>query len=227
MYAWLQPVTSVLASILTLLFQAVQDWGLAVLLLTLLVRMLLFPLNLRTARQQVLQMKIQPELKSIREQFAEDRDRLLQETVKLYQKYNVKPMSMFTTALLQMPIFMAMYGLFRSHGAAMYSLFIPWVVTFAQADPWHILPIFSTMLTLINALIPLTGDLVSSVPLGQRLTSILLVVPFSLFFLWKAPIALGLYWTAGSIFALMERGFYRTRFGRTLLLQGTPTQSQG
>lgn len=227
MYSWLQPVTSVMASILTLIFQAVQDWGLAVLFMTLFVRLLLFPLNLRTARQYVLQSKIQPELKTIRERYTEDRDRLLQETIKLYQKYNVKPMSMFTTALLQMPIFMAMYGLFLSHGSTMYSILLPWVVTFAQSDPWHIIPIFSTLLTFLNAMIPLAGDLTIATPIGQRLLPMLLIIPVSLVFLWKAPIALGLYWTAGSIFALLERGFYRTRFGRTLLLQGTPTQSQG
>jgi YidC/Oxa1 family membrane protein insertase len=216
-----------MASILTLIFQAVQDWGLAVLFMTLFVRLLLFPLNLRTARQYVLQSKIQPELKTIRERYTEDRDRLLQETIKLYQKYNVKPMSMFTTALLQMPIFMAMYGLFLSHGSTMYSVLLPWVVTLAQADPWHIVPIFSTLLTFLNAMIPLAGDLTAAAPMGQRLLPMLLIVPVSLFFLWKAPIALGLYWTAGSIFALLERGFYRTRVGKTLLLQGAPAQSQG
>lgn len=217
MNSFLQPVISIFASILDVIFQFAHDWGIAIVLFTLLVRSLLFPLNLRTARQQVLQASIQPELKLLRERYKEDQATMMQETMNLYQKVGVKPFSMFGTALMQMPIFMAMYGLFFSHGAAMSSSLIPWVVTFAQTDALHILPALAAGLTFLTSMIPLSGDMIPQAPIGQRMGMSLIMVVVFLFVLWKAPVALGLYWTTGSLFALLERGFYRTSLGKKLL----------
>ncbi len=222
MYAFLQPVSNVLASLLTLLFQFAHDWGAAIILLTLLVRGFLFPLSLRTARQQLRQSQIQPELKLLREKYKNDQAEMMQATMALYQRAGVKPLSMFATAIVQMPIFMAMYGMFLSHGTAMSSAFIPWVVTFAQNDSLHVLPALAAGLTFFTSMIPLTGDMITQAPIGQRVFTSLLMVAIFMFILWKAPVALGLYWTTGSLFGLLERGFYRTSWGRKLLLHGAP-----
>ncbi|KKX54283.1 MULTISPECIES: YidC/Oxa1 family membrane protein insertase [Brevibacillus] len=220
MYTFVQPVIDLLASLLNVIFQFAQDWGIAIVLLTLFVRGLLFPLNLRTARQTMLQVLIRPELKLLQERYKDDQPKLMQETMNLYQKAGVKPLSMFTTAIMQMPIFMAMYGLFLTHGAAMSSSFIPWVVSFAQHDAWHILPALAAGLTFLTGMIPLTGEMLTDTPLIQRALTSLIMVAFFLMILWKAPVALGLYWTTGSLFGLLERGFYRTRLGRKVLMRG-------
>lgn len=117
MYSFVQPVIDILATLLQVFFQFAQDWGIAIVLFTLFVRGLLLPLSLRTARQTVLQGVIRPELKLLQEQYKSDQTKLMEETMSLYKKAGVKPFSMFSTAILQMPIFMAMYGLFLTHGA--------------------------------------------------------------------------------------------------------------
>ncbi|USG67443.1 YidC/Oxa1 family membrane protein insertase [Brevibacillus ruminantium] len=222
MYTFVQPVIDLLASILQVLFHFVQDWGIAIILLTLFVRGLLFPLSLRTARQTMRQALIRPELKLIQERHKEDQAKAMEETMKLYQRAGIKPLSMFTTSILQMPIFMAMYGLFLSHGASMSSSFIPWVASFAQVDQWHILPALAAGLTFVTSLIPLTSEMVTDAPLFPRIASSLVMVVVFLLILWKAPVALGLYWTSGSLFGLLERGFYRSPLGKKILLRGRP-----
>lgn len=72
----------------------------------------------------------------------------------------------------------------------------------------------------MTSMIPLTTDFVTQTPLVQRLGTSLLMVGVFMMILWKAPVALGLYWTTGSLFALLERGFYRTSWGKKLLLPG-------
>ncbi|MGG1663938.1 YidC/Oxa1 family membrane protein insertase [Brevibacillus sp. NRS-1366] len=220
MYSFVQPVIDILASLLQVFFQFAQDWGIAIVLFTLFVRGLLFPLSLRTARQTVLQVFIRPELKLIQERYKTDQPKLMEETMNLYKKAGVKPLAMFSTAILQMPIFMAMYGLFLSHGAQMSSSFIPWVASFSQFDPWHILPALAAGLTFVTSMVPLTSEMAADSSLIQRMGSSLVMVIVFLMVLWKAPVALGLYWTSGSLFGLLERGFYRSRLGRKVLQSG-------
>ncbi|WP_312108753.1 YidC/Oxa1 family membrane protein insertase [Brevibacillus reuszeri] len=221
MYSFVQPVINILASMLQVFFQFAQDWGIAIVLFTLFIRGLLFPLSLRTARQTLLQGAIRPELKLIQEQYKADQTKLMEETMNLYRKAGVKPFSMFSTAIVQMPIFMAMYGLFFTHGAQMSSSLIPWVASFAQFDPWHLLPALAAGLTFITSMIPLTAEMSTDSSLITRMLSSAVMVVVFLMVLWKAPVALGLYWTSGSLFGLLERGFYRSRLGRSVLMRGS------
>lgn len=214
-----KPMAALFVPLLTFLFQLAQDWGLAVVLFTLLVRLLLFPLSLRVARQQVLQTKMQPALLRLRETYKDKPVALLEETRKLYEAYGVKPVAMFATAVVQMPIFMGMYALFATHGAAMTSFLLPWVLTFAQADAWHVLPLFAALLASLTSFFPLSGE-TTVLPVRQRASMALLTGPIFLFILWKAPVALCLYWIAGSLFGLLERAFYRTSWGKALLHGG-------
>ncbi|WP_409344140.1 YidC/Oxa1 family membrane protein insertase [Paenibacillus sp. MBLB4367] len=214
----LQPIAAVLHSLLTLLFHLSHDWGVALIALTLLVRLALGALNLRTARQFVRQHKIKPELAKLREKHKDTPQKLAQETMALYRNNGVKPFSSIGTALLQMPIFMGMYSMFASHGSAMTSVLVPWVDTFAHADPFHLVPAIVGVLTFAVSFIPLVGESeMAASPVNQRL---LLAAVISLVFagvMWRAPVALGLYSLSGSLFALLERAFYRLKTGRSLL----------
>lgn len=217
LYTLFHPLVNVLGPILSSIFQVVHDWGIAIVLLTILIRFLLFPLSLRMARQTVRQTMVQAEIKKLREEIGKDSKRLTQETMKLYQKHGIKPLSAFTIALIQMPIFMSLYTLLQTHGATMSSFLVPWVTSFAQTDTWHILPILSVMMTFVTNLIPITADLASVSSFSQRLGMSVIIVPMFLLFLWHAPVALGIYWTTGSLWVLLERTFYRTQVGKKLL----------
>ncbi|MDB5052200.1 MAG: hypothetical protein JWM44_250 [Bacilli bacterium] len=218
MYTWLHPIISLLQHLLIFLFGITKDWGLAVIVLTLLVRSSFFFLNLRVARQQVLQKKLQPQLKELREQNGSDALKISSATSKLYRENGVRPFVTILISLLQMPIFMAMYGLFTLHGEMMTSVLVPWVTSLAQSDFLHWIPLIAGVLTFLSSMIPLTSELTASVSVRQRIgISLLTTMIFSLV-IWRSPIAVGLYWITSSLYALMERGFYRTRIGKRLLL---------
>ncbi|RAV20246.1 YidC/Oxa1 family membrane protein insertase [Paenibacillus contaminans] len=219
----LRPIAAVLHSLLTFLFQVSHDWGVALIALTLLVRLALGALNLRTARQYARQHKIKPELMKLREKHQDNPQTLMQETFKLYRHNGVNPLAPFGTALLQMPVFMGMYSMFAAHGSSMTSVLIPWVSTFALADPLHLIPALVGVLTFLVSFIPLLGESeMPAAPFAQRL---LLAAVVSIVFtgvMWRAPVALGLYSMSGSLFALLERVFYRLKPGRKLLQKPLP-----
>ncbi|MUG71214.1 YidC/Oxa1 family membrane protein insertase [Paenibacillus validus] len=226
MYTWFQPIIAVLAQALSYLHTFTHDWGVSIILLTLVVKMALFRFNLTAARQHIRTAAMGPHLKKLQQTHAADPNRLMQESGKLYREHEVNPFAQMGGVLLQLPVLSAMYGLFLTHGSAMSSLLVPWVSHLALADPLHVLPVLTGLMTFVVSLIPLTETAGPAPGSGKRamLGVVLMLIP--LLVTWRAPIALGLYWMAGSAFGLLERLLYRTAFGKRLLRKGTPEPAQ-
>ncbi|MFB6366883.1 YidC/Oxa1 family membrane protein insertase [Paenibacillus elgii] len=225
MYTWFQPIIDLLAYVLSWTFEWTRDWGAAVIVLTLLVKGALYRFNLLAARQQVRSVAASPELSKLRETCGNDSAKLVQETTGVYGKYGINPLSSALSAMIQMPVLMAMYGLFFTHGSTMTSILIPWVAHLAEADPFHLIPIATGLLSFAVGMIPLADAAAVSMSGSKRLLfgMILLLIP--LVITWRAPVALGLYWLSGSVFSLLERLFYRTSAGKRLLRRGLPEAS--
>lgn len=217
----LQPIIDFLHMIMQWCYTWTGDWGLAVILLTLLVRLLLLYLNFKQARNQLMQVRMRPELDYIRVTHQQNQEVLLQETAKLYKHYRFG--SMIWLSILQLPIFMSLYQLFTHYGAVMTSAWLPWIVTFQQADPLHLIPILYALISFLTMLLPI-------VPMPnqeqsnfvQRLSMPLVFTIIMLFMFWRSPVALGLYWTMNAICTLVERLFYRSKKGNQLLSRGLP-----
>ncbi|AFH59485.2 YidC/Oxa1 family membrane protein insertase [Paenibacillus caseinilyticus] len=225
MYTLVQPLIDFLAYLLAMLYEWTQDWGLALLLLTFGVRLLLVRFNLNAGRQQVRTAAAQPELAKLRDTHGSDLAELVRHTSEVNRKYGIRPLAPFAAALLQVPLLMAMYGLLLTHGSTMTTVLLPWMAGLGTADPLHLLPLAAGLLSAAAGLIPLAdvpslGSAFTGTGARLVLGSLLLLVPLAV--TWTAPAAVALYWTAGSAFALLERLFYRTAPGRRLLHRGLP-----
>jgi YidC/Oxa1 family membrane protein insertase len=218
MYSWFYPIAAILQPVLTFFFELTQDWGLAIIVFTLFIKSALFFLNLRVARQQVKQARLQPQLQELRKQSSLDPKKLAEANMKLYKEHGIKPFSTLAVSLLQMPIFMGMYGLFVLHGGSMTSVLVPWVATLAHADSLHIMPFLAAALTFASSMIPLTSEMSLQTSTRQKLGISVFASMIYIFMMWRSPIALGLYWATSSLYALLERWFYRTNVGKRLLL---------
>lgn len=218
MYTWFYPIAAVLHPLLTFFFELTQDWGFAIIVFTLFIKSGLFFFNLRVARQQVKQAKLQPQIKELRKQADQDPKLITETTLRLYKEQGIKPFSTLLVTLLQMPIFMGMYGLFILHGGAMSSVLFPWVVTLAQTDYLHIMPFLAAGLSFASSMIPLTIEMSVQTSKRQRLGISSFASLVFIFMMWRSPIALGIYWTTSSLYGLLERWIYRTKLGKRLLL---------
>ncbi len=106
-------IMSVLGWILSFLFNIVSNYGIAIILFTLLVKLLLFPLELKQKRSMSKTQKIQPLLMEVQKKYANDKEKLSQETMKLYKKYGISPMSGCLPMLIQLPIIFALFYVIR------------------------------------------------------------------------------------------------------------------
>lgn len=219
----LKPIILLLNEGLTVMYNVTHDWALAIVLLTIGIRGCLFTLNLKNTRQQVIQGTMQPKLLETQKRYAKNQEKLLSETLNIYKEYGYKPAAVFGVALLQMPVFLGMYYLFITYGSAMSSMFIPWVVTLAEIDHKHLLPVLGAFLTLVTFMIPLTSLGIQKQSLTQRISLAGVFAVLILLFMWRAPIAVAIYWTTNSLVGLLERIFYRTSVGKALLYKGIKT----
>ena len=108
--------TNLLTQILTTLYGFCGDWGLAIIILTLIVRLLIMPLMTRSTRSSAKMQVLQPKLQALQERYADDPERLQKEMSKFYAENQFNPLGGCLPIFLQMPIFFALFGVIRSVG---------------------------------------------------------------------------------------------------------------
>ena len=104
----------ILGEILRFIYGFTNNFGWAIVIFTILVRLLLLPLTVKQQSSMDNMQKIQPELNALQKKYQNDKDKLNEETMKLYQKYNVNPMGGCLPLLIQMPILFAIYGVIQN-----------------------------------------------------------------------------------------------------------------
>jgi YidC/Oxa1 family membrane protein insertase len=189
------------------------SWGLAIVLLTVFIRIIIWPLHNKSTRTMKRMGKLQPMMKDLREKYKDNPQKLNQETMKLYRDYGVNPMGGCLPMLIQIPIF---FGVFNMINAAVELRGQPflWVKDLSQPDhltdilgfPINLLPILMAVTMVIQMrMTPQTGD-----KLQRR---IFMLMPLMFFiFCYNYASALALYWTTQNIVSI----------GQTWLTQRMP-----
>ena len=128
---------------LLLHFQAlVGNWGIAIILLTILVKLVTLPFVTKSMRSMKTMSLLAPQLKELNKKYAGDKQRLQMETMALYQKYGVNPLTGCLPMFLQMPIWIALYRMLSNAGELYHQPFIPgWIGDLTAADPYYVLPV--------------------------------------------------------------------------------------
>ena len=141
----------VLQDILNIFYQLTAtlgfpSYGLAIILMTLVIKMLMYPLTVKQVKSMKGMQILQPKMKELQAKYKDKPEKLQQEMIKLYKETGVNPMAGCLPLVLQMPIFIIIfYGLrdFTFNGATSFL----WLVDLAQPDPLYILPVLSALTT--------------------------------------------------------------------------------
>jgi YidC/Oxa1 family membrane protein insertase len=120
--------------------RVVGNWGLAIILLTVLVKLLLYPLTAKSVQSMNAMRKLQPEIEKLKLKHAGDRDKLNQATMQLYQQHKVNPLGGCLPMLLQLPIWFALYATLQT-SVELYREPFLWMHDLTRHDPYFILPI--------------------------------------------------------------------------------------
>lgn len=194
----------------------IPNFGIAILILTIFVRILFWPLTHKSTISMRRMQEIQPKMKEIREKFKDNPQRMQQETFQLYRDYNVNPMSSCLPMLVQIPVFIALFTVLRSAVELRYAPFL-WIVDLSEPEnlfptifPFgglNILPILMAVtMGLQSALTPSTGD-----KNQQRMMTVMMPV-MMLFMFYSFPSALSLYWTVSQILSIAQMWWIRKKY---------------
>ncbi|MEW6775880.1 MAG: membrane protein insertase YidC [Bdellovibrionota bacterium] len=195
----------------------VSDYGWSIILLTVLVRLLMFPLSVWQFRSMKAMQVIQPQLKVIREKYKDDMARQQQEMMNLYRQHKVNPFGGCLPMLAQIPIFLGLYMALSSaielrHAAWGHT----WIHDLALKDPYYVLPVLMTASTYFS--MKLTPN-PSADPTQQK---IMQLMPLMFFFLFlNMPAGLMLYWTVSNVLSMGQQVWInRTAKAQTPALAG-------
>lgn len=227
-YGFFGPVSKVLLLILNFFYGIVRNLGVAIILLTVTVNLILFPLTYKSFSSMQQMKKIQPHLQQLKEMHKDNPQKLNKETMELYKKYNVNPLGGCLPLLLQMPIFIALYqGLIRS--ISLKGATFLWIkdlsapdslVKLSTAIPFlgqdiNLLPIL-----MIGAMFfqqkmsqgTMSGGMSSDQEKQQKTMMLMMPLLFGVFF-YKMPSGLVLYWLTNTILMTLEHKYIAKRTG--------------
>ncbi|NVB83697.1 MAG: membrane protein insertase YidC [Kofleriaceae bacterium] len=133
-------------------YSVVGNWGIAIMVLTVLVKLVTLPFITRSMRSMKAIAVLAPELKEIQAKYKDDRQRQQMETMALYRQHGANPLSGCLPLFLQMPIWLALYRMLSSAGELYLQPFIPgWINDLTKADPYHIMPIVLMVTMFVQA----------------------------------------------------------------------------
>jgi YidC/Oxa1 family membrane protein insertase len=175
------------------------NWGVAIILLTVLVKLVLYPLSAASYRSMANMRRVAPQMKRLQERYADDRQKLSQEMMALYKKEKVNPLGGCLPMLLPMPIFIALYWVLFESVELRHAPFFLWIDDLSAMDPYFILPLaMGASMYLQQLMSPAMGD-----PMQQRMMRIMPVM-FTVLFLFF-PAGLVLYWLTNNLLSIAQQ----------------------
>ena len=179
----------------------VRNWGAAIILLTVLVKLVLYPLSSASYKSMANMRRVAPQMKRLQERYADDRQKLSQEMMGLYKKEGVNPLGGCLPMLLPMPIFIALYWVLFESVELRQSPFLFWIDDLAAMDPFFVLPLLmGAAMYGQQQLAPAMGD-----PMQARIMK-LMPVMFTVLFLFF-PAGLVLYWLVNSVLSIAQQWY--------------------
>ena len=203
-YGFLWWLAQPLFSGLTLFHSLVNNWGYAIILLTILVKMLLYPLSAASFRSMAKMRKLQPEMARLKERFGDDKQKFSQAMMEMYKKEGANPLGGCLPILLQMPVFLALYWTLMESVELRQAPFLLWIDDLSVMDPYFVLPILMGIsMYLTQMMQPEPPD-----PIQAKVFKFLPIM-MTFFFLWF-PAGLVLYWLINNILSVLQQ-LYVTR----------------
>ena len=188
-----------LLKVLAYFYGLTQNYGWSIIFLTIIIKLLFFPLTHKSFKSMKGMQKIQPYVKVIQERNKDDRQKMNEELLELYKKHKVNPVGGCLPMLLQIPVFIALYhALFFSielRGAP----FIGWITDLSVQDPYYVTPVLMGItMFLQQRMTPSVGD-----PMQQKIMMFLPIV-FTFLFI-SFPAGLVIYWTVNNMLTISQQ----------------------
>ncbi|GMQ61839.1 membrane protein insertase YidC [Vallitalea maricola] len=198
-------VIKFLSDILNQLYYVVNDWGITIILITLLIKILLIPLTIKQKKGLELQQKLSKEVESIKKKYNNDKAKMEKEINKISSKYSGSMIGCLLT-FVQLPIMISLYRAVASIPLEVTStVILPWITNLKAPDNYYIIPIISVIIHLMPNImyyLNIFKELELTKPNKVMIISTIII---NALFISKAPVIVGLYWIVSGLYTFIEQ----------------------
>ncbi len=206
-YGWFTFIAKPMFAMLQYVHEYIGNWGWTIVIVTLLVKLILFPLSHKGMVSMNRLKELAPKIKSIQEKYGDDKQKASMHMMELYKKEGANPMGGCLPLILQIPVFFAIYRVLLNSIELKGAEWILWIHDLAEMDPYFILPILMGVTMFIQQKI--TPNTMQD-EMQKKIFQLLPVI-FTFFFLWF-PAGLTLYWFINNLFTIVHQYYLNKMF---------------
>ncbi len=206
-YGWLAIIAWPLFWLLEKFHELSGNWGVAIILLTIAVKLVFFPLSAASYKSMAKMKLITPRLTKLREMYKDDRQKMNQAMMDLYKTEKINPLGGCFPIVVQIPVFIALYWVLLSAIELRHAPFMLWIHDLSAMDPYYVLPVLMTISMVVQTRMnPTPPD-----PVQAKIMKFMPFV-FSVFFFFF-PAGLVLYWLVNNILSILQQWQIQRMFG--------------
>lgn len=198
-YGWLTIIAAPLFSVLQFLHKLVGNWGVAIILLTVGLKAVFFPLSAASYKSMAKMKLVTPRMTKLREQYGNDRARLNQAMMELYKTEKINPLGGCLPIVVQIPVFISLYWVLLASVELRHAPFYLWIHDLSAQDPYYVLPVLMMISMLVQTRL-------NPVPPDPVQAKVMMIMPFAfgiMFFFF--PAGLVLYWLVNNILSIAQQ----------------------
>jgi YidC/Oxa1 family membrane protein insertase len=198
-YGWLRPLAVPLFWVLDRIHAWVGNWGVAIIILTVIIKLVFYPLSAASYRSMAKMKVVAPKMQKLKERYGDDRQKLHEAMMNLYKTEKINPLGGCLPIVVQIPVFIALYWVLLLSVELRHAPFALWIHDLSRPDPIYVLPVLMGITMFLQTMMnPAPPD-----PMQARLMKIM-PVAFSVFFFFF-PAGLVLYWLVNNILSIAQQ----------------------
>jgi YidC/Oxa1 family membrane protein insertase len=198
-YGWLYIIAAPLFWLLKWIHSLIGNWGWAIIVLTIIIKLIFYPLNAKAGRSMAQMKVLTPKMEKLKQLYGDDRQKLNQAMMELYKTEKINPLGGCLPILVQIPVFIALYWVLLASIELRHAPWLGWIQDLSAPDPYFILPVIYAVSMLVQTkLNPQPADPV------QAKVMLMMPIMFSVFFLFF-PAGLVLYWVCQNLLSILQQ----------------------
>jgi len=197
------------------LYNLIGNYGVSIIVFTIIVKLLLLPLNIKQTKSMKDMQRLQPELQKLNKKYKNNKEKLNEETLKLYKVFKVNPAAGCLPLLLQFPILIGLYGTLRAPETWVFSngmidsvnMSFLWIDNLNVADPIYVLPVLAALFTFITQKFTMANSTMNPDDPNAKTQKIMLyMMPIMIGYISiKLPAGVALYWVVQNVFTFFQQ----------------------
>ncbi len=202
-YGWFTILVRPLQWGLNSIYAVIPNYGFAIIILSIIIKMMLYPLTKKGLTSMQKMKELQPEIQKLQEKYEDDKEKLNKEMMKFYQEHDLNPVGGCLPMLLQLPIFIGLYRMLQYNVNLRGAPFIFWITDLSSQDPYYILPVLMGLIMFAQQYYTMSAG-ASGGAMGQQKTMAYVMPVVFVFMFMTFPVGLVLYWMTNSAATLAQ-----------------------